>query len=195
LKAKTIEGDYVVQKELFFKKEPAQKPQKHIENIKKQLQKTGNTIFKIEKLKIELDEVYFLPISLLNKFRREVFADLYEQLGKKYVRNLIERKELTDIKYYLEEVDYRANISNHLSEKFYKKYGVKIIEKAFELSNNHSSKVLMTTKYCLRYELGQCPRFQHFDRKSDIKYLKYGDKVFELVFDCKKCQMEIRSIE
>ena len=53
----------------------------------------------------------------------------------------------------------------------------------------------MTTKYCLRYELGQC--LMHKCNKSvasdyagDLFLLNNGRR-FRLAFDCKRCEMQI----
>ena len=41
-------------------------------NISTQLSKLGNTIFECEDIKIELGEIYFFPLSVLNELRRDL---------------------------------------------------------------------------------------------------------------------------
>ncbi|MDZ7899626.1 MAG: hypothetical protein U5N85_16595 [Arcicella sp.] len=51
-------------------------------------------------------------------------------------------------------------MSNKLARTFYKRHGVTEIEKAFELQWDPGKSRVMTTKYCVKYELGKCARFQ-----------------------------------
>lgn len=191
LKISTVDGIYSVEKELKIEKELA-KNKNSIDNIKKQLSKTGNTIFKVNKLDVEIEKSYFIPISKLNRIRRKALEKLYENLGDKHI---ILRMEITknNVEYLSENLDYKANISNSLSDKFYKRHGVKKIESAFELVENKSEKVIMTTKLCIKYNLGQCPIYQKSKKNSCIKYLKLENHIFELEFDCKKCEMKIKT--
>lgn len=64
--------------------ETAQVPQKQPvtkEQIARQLQKTGETPFSFESLKIELEEEVFLPVQQLNQMRREALDRLKEELS------------------------------------------------------------------------------------------------------------------
>ncbi len=58
-----------------------QKAQKHgakAEEIRKQMQKTGETHYEFEKLEIDLDDQAFVPGSVLKKLRREAFSRMDE---------------------------------------------------------------------------------------------------------------------
>ena len=52
------------------------------ERIEEQLQKTGGTVFEIEKLIIEADENVFIPIKTINELRREALNNLQEEILK-----------------------------------------------------------------------------------------------------------------
>ncbi|MBN2891186.1 MAG: U32 family peptidase [Bacteroidales bacterium] len=190
LKISTEEEVYSVEKTLELKKETANNEQKAVENIKNQLQKTGNTVFKVNKLNINLPNIYFVPISELNKIRREALDVLYTLLGSKYIisENKIEKN---NAQFILKELDYKANISNSLAEKFYLNHGVEKTEQAFEISKKEDRKVVMTTKLCIKYNLGFCPTYQNPKEKINPKYLKLDNKTFILEFDCKNCEMKI----
>lgn len=188
----TEKSEYSVSQTLISNKEIAKNPEKAIQNIKTQLSKTGNTVFKIKNIELEISKAFFIPTSEINKIRRNTLEELYSLLGSKFIR---EEKTIVknDFKYYSEKLDYKSNISNSLSEKFYKRHGVTQIEKAFELSSNKKDKTLMTTKMCLKYNFGMCEKYQKATSKPNPKYLRLNNEVFNIEFDCKNCQMNIKS--
>ena len=65
------------------------------------------------------------------------------------------------------------------------------------ITENYDGKALMTTKYCLRYELGCCLQGKNSSKPQlDIKptatlLLRNNDRRFRLDFDCQQCQMLI----
>ena len=53
---------------------------------------------------------------------------------------------------------------------------------------------VMTTKYCVKYELGKCTRFQRDtmgEKVVEPLTLKHGENEYKLKFNCKPCEMEI----
>ena len=53
---------------------------------------------------------------------------------------------------------------------------------------------VMTTKYCVKYELGKCARFQREtmgEKVTEPLTLKHGENEYKLKFNCKPCEMEI----
>jgi len=48
----------------------------------------------------------------------------------------------------------------------------------------------MRTKYCIRYELGKCPRYNNSKSNEDLILVNNG-KRFRVKFDCKNCEMII----
>ena len=95
------------------------------------------------------------------------------------------------------KLDYRANVINDKAEAFYKRHGVKEIERGLEQTEDYDGKALMTTKYCLRYELGCCLQGKNDGKPQiDIKptdtlILRNNDRRFRLDFDCRQCLMRI----
>lgn len=84
----------------------------------------------------------------------------------------------------------KANISNRLSEAFYRTaFPSQVIVPAYELEK-HSEMELMRTKYCIRYELGLCPKYQHADPPKHLALLNNGVKL-RLHFDCANCEMTV----
>ena len=104
--------------------------------------------------------------------------------------------------------DYKANISNHLAEKLYTEAGCKVTEPAYELTHRTGVE-LMRTRYCIRYELGLCPKFRNSPAPAGGKtaaagtekrsgtdaaplYLLNNGQRFTVIFDCRSCEMVIK---
>lgn len=167
----------------------AHTPQKNV--IKQLLSKTGETILFIENVEIQWDEEYFIPASLLTKWRREICKTLEGCHLMSYRRNRVgERDEKSLQKLTPRSITPSDNISNYLAKKFYEKYGANNIESANELSSSHNEKVLMTCKHCIRHDLNICKKYNH--SVPDPLTLSLSDgKKFLLQFDCKKCEMQV----
>lgn len=169
---------------------------KALETIKAQLSKLGGTAFEINDIDIETTAIYFIPASLLNELRRKAV----EQLNEKRIR-FFHPKDTplipNEIPYYETQLDGRTNIVNNKAEAFYRRHGVTAIERGPDQPgiNFANDFPLMTTKYCLRYELGQC--LMHKCNKTidkdyvDGLFLINKGRRFRLHFDCKQCEMHI----
>ncbi len=164
-----------------------------IDNIKKNLAKTGNTPFIVDKLEVTLSDNWFLPISKINEVRRIVLEELIDVRVHAYVRK--EHKiEKTEHPYPVEKLDFMYNVSNKMARAFYHRHGVTEIEKAFELQWDPGKARVMTTKYCVKYELGKCARYQRDtmgEKVIEPLVLKHGENEYKLKFNCKPCEMEI----
>jgi len=100
----------------------------------------------------------------------------------------------TNHPYPVEKLDFTYNVSNQLARNFYKRHGVTDIEKAFELQWDPGKSRVMVTKYCVKYELGKCARFQRAtmgEKVVEPLTLKHGENAYKLKFNCKPCEMEI----
>jgi len=164
-----------------------------ITNIKKNLSKTGNTPFIVDELAVEFSDNWFLPISKINEIRRVVLEQLVDVRVDEYHREEFQISKTTH-PYPVAELDFTYNVSNKLAREFYKRHGVTEIEKAFELQWDPGKSRVMTTKYCVKYELGKCPRFQKEtmgEKVVEPLVLKHGETEYKLKFNCKPCEMEI----
>ncbi len=174
-------------------KEPAKNTEGLIENIKKNLAKTGNTPFVADAIEVDLSQPWFLPASKVNEIRRAALEQLIEVRIREYRR---EERPLvkTDHPYPVNALDFTYNVSNKLARAFYRRHGVTEIEKAFELQWDPGKSRVMVTKYCVKYELGKCPRYQRAtmgDKVAEPLTLKHGEVEYKLKFNCKPCEMEI----
>lgn len=174
-------------------KELAQKPESTIPNIKKNLAKTGNTPFVAEEIVVGFSGNWFLPISRINDMRRIVLEQLIDIRVKEYKREEFQITKTTH-PYPVKKLDFTYNVSNQLARAFYERHGVTEIEKAFELQWDPGKSRVMTTKYCVKYELGKCPKYQKEtmgEKVAEPLVLKQGDREYKLKFNCKPCEMEI----
>jgi collagenase-like PrtC family protease len=174
-------------------KELAKNEESTVPNIKKNLSKTGNTPFIVDDINVEFSQNWFLPISKINEIRRVVLEQLIDIRVKEYHREEFQITK-TDHPYPVSQLDFTYNVSNRLAREFYKRHGVTEIEKAFELQWDPGKSRVMTTKYCVKYELGKCARFQRDtmgEKVVEPLILKQGELEYKLKFNCKPCEMEI----
>ncbi|EMY3583689.1 peptidase U32 family protein [Flavobacterium psychrophilum] len=178
---------------LTIEKEVAKNESSTVPNIKTNLAKTGNTPFIIDDIQVNFSNNWFLPISKVNEIRREVLEQLIDIRINEYHREEFQITK-TDHPYPVEKLDFTYNVSNHLAKAFYKRHGVTEIEKAFELQWDPGKARVMTTKYCVKYELGKCARFQREtmgEKVVEPLTLTHGENAYKLKFNCKPCEMEI----
>lgn len=178
---------------LETEKEEAKSEESVIPNIKKNLAKTGNTPFIVDDIEVEFNKNWFLPISKVNEVRRTALEQLIDIRINEYHREEYQIVP-TDHPYPTEKLDFTFNVSNKLARAFYKRHGVTEIEKAFELQWDPGKARVMTTKYCVKYELGKCARFQREtmgEKVAEPLTLKHGENEYKLKFNCKPCEMEI----
>ncbi|MBN2590688.1 MAG: U32 family peptidase [Sedimentisphaerales bacterium] len=171
--------------------EPAKDTKKSLEQIKKQLLRTGKTIYEVTELKITPPESGFLVISVLNNLRRECLDELTKtRLGNHTLENSVFVPN--NIPYPIKILDYHANVLNDKAKQFYERHAAEVTEPAFETITDIQGKVVMTTKYCIRHQLGACLK----DNNSEIQLnapLRIRDErnIYLIEFDCQKCQMSI----
>jgi putative protease len=178
---------------LVHPKEQTKNNESLAENFKVNLAKTGFTPYTADEITIEFSQNWFLPISKINELRRTVYEQLSEIRLKNYVRK--EHQLVKTAHPYPErKLDFMYNVANKTARKFYERHGVTEIEKAFELQWDPGKSRVMTTKYCIKYELERCPKYhpEHRDKKvKEPLVLKQGELEYKLKFNCKPCEMEI----
>ena len=189
----TDEDGYVSNVHLEHAKEPTKNNLSIEDNIKTQLGKTGFTPYTADEITIQFSDNWFLPISKVNEMRRTVYEQLTDIRLANYKR---EEHQIvkTDHPFPVDQLDFTYNVANKMARKFYERHGVTEIEKAFELQWDPGKSRVMTTKYCIKYELERCPKYhpEHRDKKvKEPLVLKQGELEYKLKFNCKPCEMEI----
>ncbi|EPY6986435.1 DUF3656 domain-containing U32 family peptidase [Klebsiella quasipneumoniae] len=91
-------------------------------------------------------------------------------------------------------LSFLANVYNHKARAFYQRYGVQLIDAAYEAHEEKGDVPVMITKHCLRFAFNLCPK----QAKGSIKSWKatpmqliHGDEVLTLKFDCRPCEMHV----
>jgi 23S rRNA 5-hydroxycytidine C2501 synthase len=170
---------------------PAKDPDKSMTVIKSQVAKSGGTPFEIRSVNTGGCEKYFFQSSFLNNLRRNILDDLRSKIESS-MPGFPERKRSVPDPGNLKE-GYEANISNHLSKKYYNKAGYEVTDPAPEVSGNLTGKRVMTTKHCLRYSFGMCHgnSGNNTDRASEVMYLSDREMRLRLEFNCKDCFMNV----
>lgn len=170
------------------------------EQIKKQLAKLGDTPFVANIVTDCTQGRFFLPISVLNQIRRRAVELLIEHRIN-YFHPKDMHCEASNDASVPERLDYRYNIINKQAEKFYKSHGAREIGYGLEFTGDYRDKALMTTKYCLRYELGCCLKGKSKNKpqisinNADPLVLGNNGRYFRLEFDCSACQMLVYAKE
>jgi 23S rRNA 5-hydroxycytidine C2501 synthase len=189
----TDEDGYVSTVTLVHPKEKTKNNESIAANFKTNLAKTGFTPYTADEINIMFSENWFLPISKINEMRRTVYEQLSEIRLANYKR---EEHQLvkTSHPYPETKLDFMYNVSNKKARQFYERHGVTDIEQAFELQWDPGKSRVMTTKYCIKYELKKCPIHQKDVMGEKLKeplVLKQGELEYKLKFNCKPCEMEI----
>ena len=173
--------------EISGDKQPALKKEQAKQTIVTQLSKLGNTIFECSEVRVETRDVYFLPVSRLNAAKRELAEKMLEarEANRPRAAGHILKN---DVPYPQQTLDFRGNVLNKKAEEFYHRHGVETIEPAAESGLDMSGQVVMTTKYCLRQELGLC---EGKTKNESLILVDEDDREYEVNFRCGQCGMEI----
>ena len=180
-----------VQVESLFENrgERSKSSEKTERNIRTLLSKTGNSIFTFEIG--EVSGEYFFPMSEINGWKRRLISEL-EKARKQSEAGAEGGIVPCETPYISSDVDFTANVSNSLAERFYRRHGAKRVEYATECGA--TTNTLMFNRYCIKYELGLCPSKQGAASCGQL-YLQHADERFNLLFDCKNCRMSVVSAE
>lgn len=155
--------------------------------------KLGNTSYLLRSFRSNLDPTVFIPAADLTELRRRAIDALDEANNVSYPFQY-RKKENPDTLYMTDNIDYRDNVANTLSEKFYRDHGVKKIERALEVSKPKSGNKglrVMTTRHCILRELGMCKKEKGVRHYAEPLSLKSGKETFTLEFNCRDCEMHL----
>lgn len=130
--------------------------------------------------------VPFMPAAFLNGIRRQ----LAEALDAQPVPMLPLRKGIIRPDAVPEALTYKDNLANSVAREIYRERGASQMEDAYELTHRDGVEY-MRTKYCLRHELGLCPKQRPGTRPEPLFLLNNGRRL-RLDFDCKACEMTVR---
>ena len=166
--------------------EEARDKAKGEEALRRQLMRSGDTIFEVRN--IEISEVRFAPMSVIGALRREVF-ELLEKERLAQHKKSIPFAENREAKYPAQQLTPQDNVTNRLARQLYTDCGVEEIAEGLDCRTSTAGEQVVISDYCIRREIGECllekPRL-----RGDL-YLVRGTKKYRLCFDCKACQMKL----
>lgn len=153
------------------------------------LSKLGDTIFCAEAVEISFSQPWFIPRSQLAEWRRKLVEELMAALNKP-------RERVTPVPRTanVPASCFNFNISNRQSGAFVAGQGGAEGVNALEVTGRlNEGQALMTCRFCLRYQLGWCPRQRGSGSPyQEPYYLCSRDgRRFRLEFDCKNCEMKV----
>ncbi len=177
-----------------FDAERPNNPEKAMQSLRTAFSKKSG-IYSFSFAEPSAQSVPFLPISAANNIRRE----LAEQLERNAVS--CEDGELMSADETIAPIDridrsaivppaqrINLNAANPLSRELYAELG---IDAGFAFEEFHRDDIeLMRCKYCVRHELGLCPKLKKGEKASPL-YITNNGRRFELRFDCRNCEMTV----
>ncbi len=182
--SKTLEGQFDV----------ANNPEKAYSSLRDSLAKLGQTMYQARKVDLNLPAALFIPNSQLNQLRREAIDALTDARVEHYQRGSRKAVCVPAPVYPEEHLTFLANVYNHKAREFYQRYGVKLIDAAYEAHEEKGEVPVMITKHCLRFAFNLCPKQAKGSVKSwkaSPMQLVHQDEVLTLKFDCKPCEMHV----
>ena len=171
----------------------AMKPQK--EQMVRVLEKLGGTLYAATDIQYCTSDNWFVPVSVLTEKRRLLVEKMNAVRRLAFKQSYVNRKMVSSVKYPKSPLTFQDNVANSLAETFYASHGAGLLQKALETSETklRSGDVLMTTKFCLKYEWGLCPKsFPKGKELQEPLYLVFNNQRVQLTFDCKKCLMQVQ---
>jgi putative protease len=176
---------------LVAERVPAQKPGRAEATARRQLAKTGDTVFACTGVELSWDQPYFLSTAALNALRRETLDRLSaaRAANRPVMQGQILRNE---VPYPEATVTYRGNALNQQAVAFYRRHGVKEVAPAAESGIDMRGKVVMHTRYCILHQLGFCDGRRRTEKlREPLNLVDEGGHHYHLRFNCADCEMEV----
>lgn len=166
-------------------KQPAEQPDAVRRRLCEQLHKLGNTLFICTDVRLRTQSVYFLPVATINALKRGL-VERMTRLRQSFrpvrhetlIRNTVPCPD--------KKLTWHENVLNQKASEFYRRHAVEMIEPAAESGLDLRGQTVMTTKYCLRRQLGLCE-----PNAAPLILEDEDGRLFRVRFLCGPCGMEI----
>lgn len=173
---------------------PAEKPETARATLERQLSKLGGTSFTCLGVEIALPQFPFVPLSAINALRRGALEALEREREAHRPRRTGQILK-NDIPFPQRELSFEGNVLNRLAANFYRRHGVTRIEPAAESGLDLRGRKVMTTRYCIKYQLGACPkekaRQTPLALHEPLTLVDEDGTRLPLRFNCARCEMEV----
>lgn len=170
-----------------FEIQNARSPQ--TEARRRALSKFGGTNYHLTDIHDQASSDIFIPLSLLNSLRQQAVGILDEKARNAPTSR---RKDMDSPESPAQHLTYHDNVANSMAEKFYRSHGAESVERALEVTDSKGD-VVMTTRYCLRRELGACLKEGGASKLPSPLRLTTPAATYTLDFDCARCLMHLRT--
>ena len=161
------------EKHFAYPHEPAKNADRALQTLREQLSKLGDTPYVVHQLILDTHP-YFLPISVLNAWRREVIEEKLQdpRLPSDPLQLPLQRGRVDELP---------STIETNLSPSLCREGRGESLE---------PERGLMTCRYCLLHEMGHCRKTAPL--KNEPRYLRLRNgTILRLHFDCQRCEMLI----
>ena len=159
------------------------------------LSKLGTTIYYVTAVQIDAPQALFVPNSQLKALRREAIEALTAARVAAHPRGSRKPVSVPPPVYPEAHLTFLANVYNEKARAFYQRFGVQLIDAAYEAHEESGEVPVMITKHCLRFSFNLCPKqakgVTGVRTKVADMQLIHQDEVLTLKFDCKPCEMHI----
>ncbi|WP_282338750.1 U32 family peptidase [Pseudomonas sp. PS02288] len=173
----------------------ANKPEQALEQLRDGLGKLGTTIYHTEAVEIVAPQAFFVPNSQLKALRRDAIEALTAARVALHPRGGRKAVSTPPPVYPEAHLSFLANVYNQKARDFYHRYGVQLIDAAYEAHEETGEVPVMITKHCLRFSFNLCPKqakgVTGVRNKVAPMQLVHQDEVLTLKFDCKPCEMHV----
>lgn len=192
LELQISDEDGIVSKTTIIAAKESAKKSGSIESVaRQQLKKSGGTVFAVGDIALTLSPDRFFPSAVFNDLRRKAFNRHLEIRLKSYPPATQERIP-NRYPWPTREADYSDNITNKKAAEFYRHHGVDHIDPALLRASDVKGCALMTTRYCIKAQLGMCPQAKmKSNPPAEPLILTDNTGKYQLDFDCGKCEMTI----
>lgn len=159
------------------------------------LSKLGTTMYYVTAVQIDAPQALFVPNSQLKALRREAIEALTAARIAGHPHGSRKPVSVPPPVYPESHLTFLANVYNDKARAFYQRYGVQLIDAAYEAHEEAGEVPVMITKHCLRFSFNLCPKqakgVTGVRTKVADMQLIHQDEVLTLKFDCKPCEMHI----
>ncbi|MEX6501340.1 peptidase U32 family protein [Pseudomonas zhanjiangensis] len=174
---------------------PAKDAEQALGQLRDTLSKLGTTIYYATDVQIDAPQALFVPNSQLKALRREAIEALSAARLAAHPRGGRKAVSVPPPVYPESHLTFLANVYNAKARAFYQRYGVQLIDAAYEAHEEAGEVPVMITKHCLRFSFNLCPKqakgVTGVRTKVADMQLIHQDEVLTLKFDCKPCEMHI----
>lgn len=169
----------------------AKDPAAALATARRQLMKTGDSDCACSEVRVEATPAPFVAVSTLNGLRRGVLEAL--RAAREQGRPRVRGGAISNTAPYPQrEITYLGNVLNRKAEAFYRRHGVTAIEPAAESGLDMRGRKVMTTRYCVKEQVGLCPRLGAVDAIEEPLFLVDDDgNRLRLDCDCARCEVDI----